>query len=105
MEGILEGLVGLFLDHNLITCTSFPFLLAAEADQRDQGLLADSEEEGCQVSEDQEDWGCDQVQGPVQPLPLHTLCHRRRQGRQAQAVAAPRSAFSRLALCYSPGPV
>ena len=67
-------------------------VVAAEANQRDQGLPAHSQAERCEISEDQEDRRCDEIQGPMQPLPVHALRDGLRQGRQAQAVPAPRSA-------------
>ena len=66
---------------------------AAEANQRDQRLPADGAAEGRTLCEDKKVWGCDQVQGPLQALPVHALRHRRGQGRQAEAVAATRCAL------------
>jgi hypothetical protein len=40
--------------------------------------------------EDHEGQGQRQVQGPLQPLPVHAHCHRCGQGQQAQAVPPPR---------------
>lgn len=62
---------------------------AAEADQGDQGVPADRAPQGRALGQDQEGVGPDQVQGPLQPLPVHAVRGGRRQGREAQAVAAP----------------
>lgn len=44
----------------------------AQGNQGDQGLSPDGTPKGRQVSEDKEEQGqCDQVQGPMQPIPLH----------------------------------
>jgi uncharacterized membrane protein len=46
---------------------------AAETDTRDQGFSSHREEEGCPISEDQEEQGCCQVQGPLLQVLVHPL--------------------------------
>ncbi len=65
---------------------------AAEADHGDQGLPAEGAQEGRQVGQDQEERREHQVQGALLALPLHLGHYRQGEGREAQAVAAPRYA-------------
>ncbi|CAM9545441.1 unnamed protein product, partial [Ectocarpus fasciculatus] len=66
----------------------------AEANPRHQGLPAEGSPPRCQVGEDQEQQGdpLDQVQDPLLQVPVHPVRHRQGEGRQAHAVASPRSA-------------
>merc|ERR1719341_1693100 len=62
----------------------------AEGNQGDQGLPSEGQEEGCQERQDQEECREHQVQGPVLKIPLHPEDHRQGEGREAEAVSAPR---------------
>merc|ERR1712189_47100 len=63
----------------------------AEANSGNQGLFVDGEAEGRQVRQDQEEQGQHQVQGAMQPLPLHFGGSRSRKGREAEAVPPSRT--------------
>merc|ERR1711915_94123 len=63
----------------------------AEANSGNQGLFADGEAEGCQVRQDQEEQGKHQVQGAMQPLPLHFGGSRSRKGGEAEAISPSRT--------------
>lgn len=52
-------------------CDFFLFNLTAEANQRNQGLPSHRAPQGRQVCEDQEDGGCDQVQGALLQVLVH----------------------------------
>merc|ERR1712117_746344 len=64
----------------------------AARDQRDQGLPPEGAAEGRQERQDQAELGERQVQGSMLPVPLHPRDHGQREGREAEAVSAPRSA-------------
>merc|ERR1711915_770631 len=63
----------------------------AEANSGNQGLFADGEAEGCQVRQDQEEQGKHQVQGAMQPLPVHLGGSRSRKGGEAEAIPPSRT--------------
>merc|ERR1712221_6918 len=59
----------------------------AEANSGDQRFLVDGSKERRQVRQDQEEQGQHQVQGEMQPIPVHFGGSRSREGREAQAVS------------------
>merc|ERR1711915_531006 len=63
----------------------------AEANSGNQGLFADGEAKGCQVRQDQEEQGKHQVQGAMQPLPVHFGGSRSRKGGEAEAIPPSRT--------------
>merc|ERR1712039_779301 len=64
----------------------------AARDQRDQGLPPEGAAEGRQERQDQAELRECQIQGSMLPVPLHARDHGQGEGREAEAVAAPRSA-------------
>merc|ERR1711955_122452 len=63
----------------------------APSDPRNQGLPPEGQKEGRQECQDQEESRQRQVQGPMLQVPLHLGCPRQGEGREVEAISAPRS--------------